>query len=310
MDKVTIIIPVYNAQDYLTKCVESVLAQTYNNWELLLIDDGSPDKSGAICDRYAAKDSRIITFHRKNGGVSSARNEGLSKATGEWILFLDSDDWLDEKCLYYCLGIACGNKLDLLQFAFSKVYPDGRIIDYKKYQTRALNSDDYVRGGNYNLCACGSLFKSEIVKNNNIRFDESLKLAEDQLFIMRVISCSNSIMYIPRTLYYYYQNEESATHHQKSEDMLRTCNAMIASIRFSPLFKEHSDNLIIDFITSMIENGDVSADSVIRIYKEAKIKSYSLSRTKAKMFYNISKFSPRIAYWAVGFLRWPHCLYK
>ncbi len=309
MDKVTIIVPVYKAQGFLHKCVESVLSQTYKNWELLLIDDGSPDRSGAICDSYAAKDSRIIAFHKKNGGVSTARNEGLSRATGEWILFLDSDDWLDENCLDYCLGIASANNLDLLQFAFSKVYTDGKIIDYKKYQTNALDSHDYVREGNYNLCACGSLFKSDIVNKNSIRFNESLKLAEDQLFIMRVISCSNRIMYVPSTLYYYFQNEESATHHQKSEDMLLTCNAMIEFIRFSPLFKEHFDNLIIDFVTSMIENGDVSADSVVRIYKEAKIKSYSLTRTKAKMFYNISKFSPRMAYWAVSCFRRPLIFY-
>ena len=93
--KITVIVPVYNTEKYLRRCVDSILAQTFTDFELLLIDDGSTDGSGAICDEYAKKDSRVRVFHKEIGGVSSARNLGLDKAYGEWISFVDSDDWID-----------------------------------------------------------------------------------------------------------------------------------------------------------------------------------------------------------------------
>ena len=97
--KISVIIPVYNAESTLRRCVDSVLAQTYTDFECLLIDDGSTDKSGEMCDEYAAKDSRVRVFHKENGGVSSARNVGLDNAKGEWITFLDSDDYIEEEFL-------------------------------------------------------------------------------------------------------------------------------------------------------------------------------------------------------------------
>ena len=95
MPKVSIIVPVYKAEKYLNRCVDSILAQTFTDFELLLIDDGSPDRSGEICDEYAKKDSRIRVFHKKNGGVSSARNLGLDNVLGEYVTFVDSDDWVE-----------------------------------------------------------------------------------------------------------------------------------------------------------------------------------------------------------------------
>ena len=92
---ISVIVPVYNAEKYLCRCIDSILAQTYKDFELLLIDDGSKDSSGAICDEYAAKDSRVRVFHKENGGVGFARNVGLDHAQGDWVTFVDSDDWVD-----------------------------------------------------------------------------------------------------------------------------------------------------------------------------------------------------------------------
>ena len=100
MPQISVIVPVYNAEKYLHRCIDSILAQTFSDFELLLIDDGSKDNSGRICDEYAAKDSRIRVFHKKNGGVSSARNMGLDNAKGDWITFVDSDDWVKQDYLY------------------------------------------------------------------------------------------------------------------------------------------------------------------------------------------------------------------
>ena len=99
---VSVIVPVYKAEKWLHRCVDSILTQTMEDFELLLIDDGSPDRSGEICDEYAAKDSRVRVFHKENGGVSSARNLGLDNAKGEYICFLDSDDWIDSETLEAC----------------------------------------------------------------------------------------------------------------------------------------------------------------------------------------------------------------
>src|SRR5690606_27273688 len=104
MPKVSVIIPVYNAEKYLRECIDSVLAQTFDDFELLLINDGSTDGSGKICDEYAQKDARVKVFHKENGGVSSARNLGLDNAKGEWITFIDSDDWIGEN-YFYCLTL-------------------------------------------------------------------------------------------------------------------------------------------------------------------------------------------------------------
>ena len=99
MPKISVIVPVYNVEKYLHRCVDSILAQTFTDFELLLINDGSKDSSGVICDEYAAKDSRVLVFHKENGGVSSARNMGLDNAKGEWISFVDSDDWVEKEYL-------------------------------------------------------------------------------------------------------------------------------------------------------------------------------------------------------------------
>jgi len=97
--QISIIVPVYKVEDYLQRCIDSILEQTFTNWELILIDDGSPDKSGKICDEYAQRDNRVRVFHKENGGVSAARNEGLIQAKGEWITFIDSDDYVDKTFL-------------------------------------------------------------------------------------------------------------------------------------------------------------------------------------------------------------------
>lgn len=110
MTKISIIVPVYNEEKHLNRCVDSVLSQTYSELELLLIDDGSTDSSGVICDEYAQKDSRVRVFHEKNGGVSKARNLGISKANAEWIMFLDSDDYLIKDALEILISLALSTK--------------------------------------------------------------------------------------------------------------------------------------------------------------------------------------------------------
>lgn len=118
MPKTSIIVPVYKAEKYLRRCIESIVHQTYTDWELLLVDDGSPDGSGGICDEFAGRDARILVFHKENGGVSSARNLGLENIRGEYVTFVDSDDMIDARTLEICMSRCEG--LEMLQFSFSR----------------------------------------------------------------------------------------------------------------------------------------------------------------------------------------------
>ena len=108
IDLISVIVPVYNVEPYLRKCVDSILAQSYSNLEVILVDDGSPDGCGAICDEYAAKDARVRVIHKPNGGVSDARNAGLDIMTGDYVAFVDSDDWIDKQHLSSLSALVCG----------------------------------------------------------------------------------------------------------------------------------------------------------------------------------------------------------
>jgi glycosyltransferase involved in cell wall biosynthesis len=116
MDLISIIIPVYKVEKYLEQCMNSVFNQTYRNIEIILIDDGSPDRCGLMCDEYAVKDSRVKVVHKTNGGVSAARNKGLEEADGDWILFVDSDDWVESDVCEVALKTAMENNADIVMF--------------------------------------------------------------------------------------------------------------------------------------------------------------------------------------------------
>lgn len=157
---ISVIVPVYKAEKYLHKCVDSLLEQTFTDFEILLVDDGSPDKSGEICDEYAEKDSRIRVFHKENGGVSSARNLALDNAKGEFVMFLDSDDWLDNVCLDVCINTINDNVLDVLQFGFMYVYDTYQVSKVKRYSS-ILDGNAFVNSNSFNICAGGGIYKKK-----------------------------------------------------------------------------------------------------------------------------------------------------
>ena len=127
MPIVSIIVPVYNVEKYINRCIDSILAQTFTDWECILVVDGSPDKSGEICDEYSARDSRIRVIHKPNGGVSSARNVGINLATGEWITFVDSDDFIDADSLFSMVELTKHYDADLFCFGIRITTTDNHI---------------------------------------------------------------------------------------------------------------------------------------------------------------------------------------
>lgn len=201
---ISIIVPVYNTATYLERCIESVIEQTYPDWELILIDDGSTDGSGEICDRYASEDPRITTVHTPNRGVSSARNTGLDHAKGEWISFMDSDDSISPTYLEDL--ITSSRDADIVvsgwQRGTFKRFYDNRII---------LRSDFFEvlssKAIHYNH---GKLFRRDVVEKNHIRFETEIRWSEDIIFFFNVLLHSSKVILISKVNYYYRIREDSA----------------------------------------------------------------------------------------------------
>ena len=176
--KVSIIVPLFNAEKFAKRCIESVLMQTFKNYELILIDDGSKDKTGEICDKYAEKDTRIKVIHKNNGGVSSARNTGLDMAKGEWITFLDADDWIEPNFLL----IVDNNSNDSIDWIFAQwrtIWDNGLPNEINNYEQEILfNNWEEIKNiwdkmANMDICRCpwGKFFRRSVIESNKQRFE-------------------------------------------------------------------------------------------------------------------------------------------
>lgn len=184
---ISVIIPVYNVEPYIRQCLDSIVNQTYRNLEIIVIDDGSPDHCGEICDEYAAKDSRMIVIHKENGGLSAARNDGIMRATGEWLTFVDSDDWC-ELSYYEQFIKAIGNtNPDVFQACASIwEYPQSKKIEYSFSNAYQVSDRESIEKLMINILGIGlpwdKLYRTAFVKNSGILFDTSIKAFEDHLF--------------------------------------------------------------------------------------------------------------------------------
>ena len=207
MALVSIIVPVYNVEKYLSRCVESILKQTMSDFELILIDDGSPDKCGLICENYAALDKRIIVIHQENRGLSGARNSGLvwalNNSNSKWITFIDSDDWVKSFYLESMVKLANNKNLDLVIGGFEisqGLDPDLRgKINAKKYDTEYF----YVHKNLNATVAWGKLFKKTLF--SSLRFPEG-RIHEDEYIIYKILFKYDSLWYIDQPLYSYFYN--------------------------------------------------------------------------------------------------------
>lgn len=215
MPKISVIVPIYNSEKYIQRCLDSILAQKYTDFELLLINDGSTDSSGKICDDYARTDSRIKVFHKENGGVSSARNVGLENIHGEWICFVDSDDWVSENYLYNLISIV-HDQVDLvISFAHFVNHPNPERFSYSDSIIKANQIDSLF--SNYDLSwrtsPWAKLFRSSIVQDYRMRFVDGMHIGEDAQFLYNYISCcENEIRISSKQDYYYlYDNAGSLT---------------------------------------------------------------------------------------------------
>ena len=209
---ITVIIPVYNVEPFLQKCIDSILAQTYHEFEVLLINDGSNDNSGKICDYNESNDTRIKVFHKKNEGVSIARNLGLKHASGKYVTFIDSDDWIDKKYLETLWKNSTGS--DLIISGYHTQNKNLRLEAYLPKKETFLNGqfkslyEDYIRTAIIKAPWC-KLFSSEIIKKNKLQFNTEMTLGEDTIFTFGFLSVAKNISVIDYSGYYWRYNSSS-----------------------------------------------------------------------------------------------------
>lgn len=228
MPKVSMIVPVYQVEKYIAQCIESVLNQTFNDFELILIDDGSSDNSGVICDSYAAKDKRIKVTHTKNSGAATARNIGLQNATGQYITFLDGDDYLAENMLERLLNEIEGSEYDIVVSDFLNILPDEKenfILHLKEDTVSGREVLEHLKNEkNYGVWTIvwNKIFKREVLEN--LRFPDG-KYFEDEFFSDMFYLNSNKIHIIPDALCYHRVLSNSTMNTQKSENYLDLIDA-------------------------------------------------------------------------------------
>ena len=207
---VSIIIPIYKVEKYLRQCIESVIAQTYINIEIILVDDGSPDNCGKICDEYAEKDSRIKVIHKKNEGLSVARNVGIDIANGAYLMFVDSDDWVEPTFCERALETAILHSVDCVAFGVNVIYEGGSIVNFNPISPRFISTEESIgrlvdgrspHNGVWNKIYKRSLFKT-------IRFPRDM-IFEDQAVMYLLLHQSNGVYVISDKTYNYRRRSDS-----------------------------------------------------------------------------------------------------
>lgn len=194
MPLISFVVPIYNSEEYLRQCLDSIVSQAINNYEVLLIDDGSTDSSGSICDEYVQKDTRFKVIHKKNEGLSAARNDGISIARGEWITFVDSDDWIESDCLKV---IVDNHEVDYVVTSICKhnsafMSEDEKFTNQKYHTIDARVFDE----GNLKTAfftAWSKFFKTEIIRRHSLRFIPNISPGEDTIFVFQYMNCIKSM---------------------------------------------------------------------------------------------------------------------
>ena len=210
---ISVIVAVYNVEPYLPRCIDSILSQTYRNFELILIDDGSPDNCGKICDAYADNDSRIVVIHQKNGGLSDARNAGIEwvfkNSNSEWLTFIDSDDWIDNRYLEILLNMATENHSDISVSNFLRTSGNVPSDTCDNVSAEIWDTSQFFRKKNLNATvAWGKLYKKSLF--TQIRYPKG-KLHEDEFTTYKILFACTHIAFTETPLYYYFINEKSIT---------------------------------------------------------------------------------------------------
>lgn len=271
--KISVITPVYKAELFLRRCVDSIIAQTYQDWELILVDDGSSDRSGDICDEYTAKDSRISVIHKVNGGVSSARQAGLEACTGEYIVHADSDDWLSPIMFELLFRHAKETDADVILFDFYRVTNGKELLI--KQQPAALENiqvlKDIIGGRLYSSC-WSKLIKRSTVLKYGVSFPQGINFGEDKCFLASLMKNSVSVSYLAEALYYYDATINDGSLVRKiTKESMESGFAMVSYLEnlLDNDFEKSISEIKINLKIRAIKSGLFSGVQIWNLYREA-----------------------------------------
>lgn len=301
---ISIIVPVYNSEKTLHRCVNSIINQTFDDWELLLVDDGSQDLSGEICEDYAKKNKKIKVFHKENGGVSSARNLGLDNASGEWVTFCDSDDFVYSNWLInYVENIS--DNIDLICQGFEC---DNKLVEgLKETKAFGLNYRGNVKEGILLLDKISSLgyiwvklFRHNVLKNNNLRFDLSFNYWEDQEFCFRYFCCVKNIVCTDKVGYFYFLPDWKQKYHNKNNMFYLYQSLYLSAIK---LYDSKMNNLVVYFldeyfaiVLSFYKEKDVSSKKYLKNFRD--IVGKNVMKSHLFFFTKLAIFLDKTAYFS------------
>lgn len=259
--KVSVIIPCYNIEKYISHCLDSIIHQTEKSIEIICVNDGSTDKTGEILEQYKKKDKRINIIESKNKGVASARNLGIKEATGEYIMFVDGDDYVDISMINDMYNYASNNNIDVVRCNRYDVYPkNNKVIERKPLwnKNHIVLKDkfkeeiylDFLKRAKLSSVWM-MLFKSRLIKDNKILFDETLKVDEDVVFSMKVFTIANSFMYLPRAYYFYVRHGNGLS--SKGVDLQKRVESRKKHAKliedFMKIWNIYDNNIFIEKIT-------------------------------------------------------------
>ena len=287
---ISIIVPVYNVEKYLRPCLDSILSQTYTNWEAILVDDGSKDNSGKICDEYAQRDNRFRVIHKENGGVSSARNIGIEMSKGKWITFVDADDMLKNAFIKSASVYFCMDEIGAIVVSSERLTDKGEKSHFNQFENSRILISDYIRKMKHYV-SWGYFLRLATIKKHNLRFDCSLKMSEDAIFLMQYFSKISLIQTLSEHSYFYRINPDSVC--RNGMNYKKALNHYNASILISEMLGKSKleDSAIRRAVCFQYRLFLVDLCEVHLSRDE-----YQDAQQKVRMLYQLSKSSDKLSY--------------
>lgn len=315
---VSVIVPVYNIASYVTRCVESIVCQTYENLEVILVDDGSTDSSGSICDEWEKHDGRIQVIHKENGGLSSARNAGIEKATGKYLLFVDGDDYVKPSTVEDMLLRARDTMSDIVISGFSWVREDGSVIKSESMNELTFDETSFWRevyprrsrregvGYSYFVVTWNKLYNKKLFQH--IRFDEG-KVHEDELILDKLLEQCETISTQEGSYYNYVQRPDSIMHSESAKSLGDAMEALLERSRYlakNNLEREAlsalSDGITILAKVMALRDREPLDDRLLRYEEEVKSllcdRNLRVAPRKAFLKLTLFRISPQLVYCA------------
>lgn len=321
---VSVVIPIYNVEKYLDRCVSSVVNQSYRNLEIILVDDGSPDRCPQMCDRWAEKDGRIKVIHKTNAGLGMARNTGIENATGEYICFFDSDDYIAPETVSEAVALQQAQNTDLVVFGMSTVDSNGVVSTHIPESEKLCYRGEEIlvdflpsviqpdlpapATRNLDLNACTCLFSARLIQDNGWRFvSEREIISEDVYSLLELYRYVDSVAVLKKSFYYYCENETSLTHvyrpdrFERSKQFYRACAELCDRHGYPQALKKSCMSPFLGNTVAAMKQavaGNRKGKEIRRILKT--ITSDPLLQTVLKSKKNDpDKYSARVLYWTM-----------